>query len=126
MNVSVAPVMQHAKSMRRVLLLSVVCPALPCVSSLSHTHFGKVIEYKMRILIFSITCFWRISRSKKNSMRYCYKCTLVFIYSTRYSYQNLVNLFNKISRNTQISNFMKIRPLSSELFHADGQTDSQT
>jgi len=26
-------------------------------------------------------------------------------------------------KNTQISNFMKIRPLGAELFHADGQTD---
>jgi len=27
------------------------------------------------------------------------------------------------SKNTQISNFMKIRPVGAELFHADGQTD---
>ena len=26
-------------------------------------------------------------------------------------------------KNTQISNFMKIRPVAAELFHADGQTD---
>jgi hypothetical protein len=28
--------------------------------------------------------------------------------------------------NPEISNFMKIRPLGSELFHADGQTEGQT
>ena len=27
---------------------------------------------------------------------------------------------------TQISNFMKIRPVGAELFHADGRTDRQT
>jgi hypothetical protein len=27
------------------------------------------------------------------------------------------------SKNTQIPNFMKIRPAGTELFHADGQTD---
>jgi hypothetical protein len=27
------------------------------------------------------------------------------------------------SKNTQIQNFMKIRPVVSELFHADGRTD---
>jgi hypothetical protein len=69
----------------------------------------RFIEYKMRILVFSITCFWRISRSKKNSVRYCDKCLLVFIYSTRYSYHTLINLFKKISGNTQIRSFMKIR-----------------
>ena len=26
-------------------------------------------------------------------------------------------------KNTQISNFMKIRPVGAELFHADGRTD---
>ena len=31
--------------------------------------------------------------------------------------------FNKLSKNTQISNFMKIRPVGAELFDADGQTD---
>ena len=86
----------------------------------------KVIEYKTRILIFSITCFWRISRSEKNSVRYFYKCLLVFTYSTRYSYNTLMNFFNKISINIQISNFMKVLPVSAELFLEDGQTDSQT
>ena len=28
-----------------------------------------------------------------------------------------------LSKNTQISKFMKIRPVGAELFHADGQTD---
>jgi hypothetical protein len=27
------------------------------------------------------------------------------------------------SKNPQISNFMKIRPVTAELFHADGRTD---
>jgi hypothetical protein len=31
----------------------------------------------------------------------------------------------KFHKNTQISNFMKMRPLGAELFHADGQTDRQ-
>jgi hypothetical protein len=30
-----------------------------------------------------------------------------------------------IKKNTQISNFMKIRPVGAELFHADWQTDTQ-
>jgi hypothetical protein len=34
----------------------------------------------------------------------------------------LVNLIDRFSKNTQISNFMKIRPVGAELFHADGQT----
>ena len=30
---------------------------------------------------------------------------------------------HKFSKNTQIPNFMKIRPVGDEMFHADGQTD---
>jgi len=30
---------------------------------------------------------------------------------------------HRFSKNTQISNLMKVRPLGAELFHADGQTD---
>ena len=46
--------------------------------------------------------------------------------STRYCCLILMKLeffFGKFSKNTQISNFMKIRPVGAELFHADGQTD---
>ena len=35
---------------------------------------------------------------------------------------NLTFLY-RFSNNTQISNFMKIRPLGAELFHAEGRTD---
>ena len=31
-------------------------------------------------------------------------------------------LTTDFSKNTQISNFLKIRPVGAELFHADGQT----
>jgi hypothetical protein len=45
-------------------------------------------------------------------------------------YQLLLSNFNEtwvfstfVSKNTQTSNFTKIRPVGAELFHADGQTD---
>jgi len=33
------------------------------------------------------------------------------------------NFLDSFSKNCQISNFMKIRPVEAELFHADGWTD---
>ena len=40
------------------------------------------------------------------------------------SYFNETWIFlNRIWKNTQISNFMKIRPVGAELFHADRRTD---
>ena len=38
-----------------------------------------------------------------------------------YSWQILVKL--EISRHNEIPNFMKIRPVGAELFHADGRAD---
>jgi len=35
------------------------------------------------------------------------------------------NILDKITRNMQISNLMKIRPLVAEVFHADGRRDIQ-
>jgi hypothetical protein len=44
------------------------------------TFWKKVIEHKMRVVIFSTICVWNISHSKKNWMRYDAKCILVFRY----------------------------------------------
>jgi hypothetical protein len=35
-----------------------------------------------------------------------------------------LNYLDIFSKNTQISNFIKIRPVGTELFHADGQTNT--
>ena len=45
-------------------------------------------------------------------------------YSLVLSNCNLICIFSdRFSKNPQISNFMKIRPVGAKLFHADGQTD---
>jgi len=36
-----------------------------------------------------------------------------------------LNFLNNFSKNIQISNFMKIRPVEAELYHADRRTDGQ-
>jgi hypothetical protein len=80
------------------------------------------------VLVFSKTLVRNISHSKKEWARYCHKCTQVFVKSTRYSRQILTKhaFFRTFSRNTQISNNTKIRPVGAELFHTDGRTDGQT
>ena len=60
-------------------------------------------------------------------MRYDKKGILVFMYSTRYSCPIVMELefffLDRFSKNPQISNFMKIRLVGAELFHADGQRE---
>jgi len=34
-----------------------------------------------------------------------------------------VSFLDRFSKNFQISNFIEIRPVGAQLFHADGQTD---
>ena len=77
----------------------------------------------MCVLIFFTNFVWNISYSKKNRERYDHICMFVFKQSTCYScpilmeLKFLVHIFEKSQR----PNFTKIRPVSAELFHANGK-----
>jgi hypothetical protein len=61
--VSVALVIQHAKRMRRIILSSVACLAVPYFSTLSHKRhdfWKKVIKYEMCFLLLSPCIFHTI------------------------------------------------------------------
>ena len=71
---------QHATPMRHIVIAASL--AQPYFSTLFHKRQDfrkKVAEYKMFVSIFSITFFRNISRSKKNSARYCHRCKNVFM-----------------------------------------------
>jgi hypothetical protein len=112
-----------------VIFSSVACPALQNLFALSHKryHFRKNLLNTKWDLIFSTTFARNISHSKKNSARCNQKSTKAFMWSTRYSCPVLMKLYflDKFSKNNQISNFIKIRPLGTELFRADGQKDTK-
>jgi reverse gyrase len=65
--VSVALVIQHAKRVRRIIMSSVACLAVPYFATLSHKRHdfqNKVTENKMCVLIFSTTFVRKIFHSK--------------------------------------------------------------
>jgi predicted transcriptional regulator len=127
--VSVALVIQHAKCMRRIILSSVACLAVPYFSALSHKlqdFRKKVTEYKMCVLILSTTFVWNISHSKKNSVRYYHNCTQVFMSSTRYSCQILIKLEFSRQLLEKLSNFLKYPSSGSRVppcVQTDGRLD---
>jgi hypothetical protein len=47
----------------------------------------------------------------------------VKMYIVLYVKQWNFNFLHRLEKNHEISNFMKIRPVGTELFHADGRTD---
>ena len=85
----------------------------------------KVTELKMCVLIFCINFVWNISRSKTNRARhyqnvYWSSCIVPVIF-VRFWWK--LRSQNRFSKNPQISNFMKIRPVGAELSRADRRID---
>ena len=93
--VSVALVIRHAKHMCRIILPSVACPAVPYFSTLSHERHDfrvgvggwNLLNMNCVFFIFHTTFVWDISHPKKNWASFYRKRTEVFIQSTTYCCQ---------------------------------------
>jgi hypothetical protein len=73
---------------------------------------------------FPSTLVWNISNPRKNWAICYHKCVLVFMCSAVIViFERNLSFLDRFSTNTQILNFLKIRPVEAELFYADGQTD---
>jgi hypothetical protein len=102
------------------------CLAVPYFSTLFHKRHdfqGKLTVHKMCVLIFStsfvcnILILRRIQRSTMiNVHRSSCQAPVILI---RF-YLNL-NFLDRFSKNTQLANFLKIRPVGTELFRAGGE-----
>ena len=70
----VALVIQHAERMRRIVLSSVACPAVPyfpalCLSHKRYFFRKKVTEHNMYIMIFSTTVVFSFKEEFSEIMR---------------------------------------------------------
>ena len=116
---------QDSKGMRH--MSSVPYPALQNFSTLYHKRHDfrikRVNEHEMRVLIFSTTFVCNSSRSKKMSgVRSKTSSGLFVKYPLFLSGFKETLILLSFSKNTQISIFMKNRPVGAE-FYADRRTD---
>ena len=88
----------------------------------------KVIKHKMRVLIFSTTLsdtFVTLNRIERVIIEHLYwsSCQVPNI-PVRFQWN--LNFLYSFKKNTQISNFKKIRPSGAKLLHADSWTVGMT
>jgi hypothetical protein len=83
----------------------------------------KVAEHKRCVSIFPTSFIWNVSYYKMNSAICCHERVHVkYLLFCRILMK--LEFSRQISeKKAQISNFINIRPVGSELFHADGQTN---
>jgi hypothetical protein len=118
-------VIQHAKRMRRVILSSVSCPALSIFQHypINGTIFGKSYWIQNGCYDFlSNFCQKYCSFSEE------FSDIVINVYgspSSRYFWQILMHIevSRQIFEKTPVPNFIKIRPVGAEFFHAYRRTD---
>jgi hypothetical protein len=82
----------------------------------------KVIEHECVLTFFTIY-IWNISHSKEiqlNTIIHAYRFWCKVPVIVRFSWS--LNFFDRFSKNTQIPDFIRSRPLGAEIFNADRQT----
>jgi len=81
-----------------------------------------VTVHEVCVLICS-TFIWNISHSTNKCVRFDQKWIRLPVKLRLLSYSKNLNFLDKCSKNTQMSNCMKIRPMGAELFLAQERTD---
>jgi hypothetical protein len=129
--VCVALVIHHG--IRACAILSSVATRVyniffPTLSPKRHDFQKTVSEHKMCVLIFFKTFLWNIFHSKKNWARYDQKCILVFMYSTGYSCQILMEIefYGQIFQNFSNQILWKSFLVGTELLHTDRRINGRT
>jgi hypothetical protein len=116
--------------MRHITSLSVACPALQYFTTLSHNrhHIRKALLNVKRVVLYFLYNFYLKHFSFPEE---CGEISQMYTglhvkYPLFLSGFNETQTVDRLSKNTHIPNFMRIRPVEAELFRADGQTDRQT
>jgi hypothetical protein len=125
--VFVALGIQHAMCMRRTLLSSVSCLGLPYFYPSSHKGQGFREKNNIKICVFGFSTtiaetfliLRRIQRDITSNARRSAREVPVTLFRFHWPF----NLIERISKNSQIDMFTKIRPMGAQLFRTDGQAN---
>jgi hypothetical protein len=131
-SVFLASGIQHAMHIRHIV--TVACPIEQYLSPLSH----KRHDYRKKTTLLNIKCVFWFSIQLYfiyflyNFILYTTFAWNIFLVLRRFD-RDIMNvhwssckvpvILVRFSKNAQIPNFMKIRPVGEELFHADRRTD---
>jgi hypothetical protein len=99
------------------LLMERFNPKIP-INTKNALNFGRNNYILLEIFIKNLLC--NLPWQSLGAFAKFPKATVSFIVSVRPS---VLNFLDRFSKNPQISNFIKIRPVAAELLRADGQTD---
>jgi hypothetical protein len=107
----------------------VACPAIPHFSTWSRKwqDFRKKIQWILTACFdFLYKYFWKHFSFSEEFSDILWSMCIRLSVSNRYSYHTLMQLESSTDfrKHTQISNFMKIRPVGAKLPHADGWRQS--
>jgi hypothetical protein len=97
--------------------------------SLTARFSAKFIEHKMVFFYSLHKCFPKtfliLRRIQRDTIIIVHRASgKVSVIVARFEWK--LNFLDRFSKNTEISNFIKIRPLWAQLIHADERTDKQT
>jgi len=87
---------------------------------------NKFAEHTKRVLISCTTFFWNIFRSIERDMIKNVDRSLCQVPFILVRFWLNLNFLHRVSKNTQISDFMKIPPMEGQLFHTDEGKDGRT
>jgi len=127
--VSVALFIQHAKRMRRIVLSSAACPALPHFPTLSHKPHDirhKATKHKMCAFWCSLQLlseiFLILRIMQRDIVTQVHK-SLCKVLALLVIFQWKLNFLDKRPKNTKTLNSMTILPVGTDLFRMDRETD---